>query len=162
MATIFEINIIELWGVKLDQKWVSGLYNSWMLQIDPRVSISCSARSLLRLQMDVPTLGETCFYWNHILCTTIMVVPCCSVMLFLYCQCAHCIGIQPSIPRPKSEWKRSIPFCRLWKWFESKSCVRKNRVRICSNVSKSKLMAESLQLLGAYGGRTCCPPPSFF
>jgi hypothetical protein len=55
-----------------------------MLQIDPRVSISCSARSLVRLHRWMCPLLAKRASIEIIFC-----IPCCSVMLFLYWQYDH-------------------------------------------------------------------------
>lgn len=70
------------------------------------------------------------------------------------------IGIQPSIPRPTKRME-TVPFCRLRKWLESKSCVRKNRVRLQQRV-EIEIDGRKFATFGCIWTKNLLPPPPLF
>lgn len=154
MATIFEINSIELRGEakpKMSQ-WVT--------------IVECY-KSILEFQFHVAHDLLYVYRWMcPLLAKRAYLLKSFSVY-HVVAWCSSCtanmttgIGIQPSISRPTKRME-TVTFCRLWKWLESKSCVRKNRVRLQQRV-EIEIDGRKFATWVHMEEELVAPPPLFF
>jgi hypothetical protein len=130
-------------------------YNSWMLQIDPRVSISSNARSLVRLHRWMCPLLAKRASIEIIFC-----IPCCSVMLFLYWQYDHWYR-NSTIYSPPNKANGNGPILSTSEMIRVKK-LRTKKSGAFAATCRNRNWWPKVCNLGAYGGRTCCPPPPLF
>lgn len=153
MATIFEINSIELRGEakpKMSQ-WVT--------------IVECY-KSILEFQFHVAHDLLYVYRWMCPLLAKrasieiIFCIPCCSVMLFLYCQYDHwyrnsTIYFSPNKANGNCHILSTLEMIRVKK-------LRTKKPGAFAATCRNRNWWPKVCNLGAYGGRTCCPSPSFF